>query len=350
MAGTRGTAAPQQRKDVMSEAMRTLSSSGTVLHAPDAFALYTKPKHTKNLRPPLSVALGGKPAIASVRTAAEAEALIAELCASPLAELTPPPGPSQRRNSRQRDSDRRTVTPYQPEHVQRMAAHASEVERLPGELVLSPEGKLQELSSPRMRSPLGMTDIDIPQLRKSPQSRNRPRLFPSGSLSNGQWASLGLPSSGSPQSKASGPRMSAKVDRLPPEAPPVALDSLAPYGFLKHYRAIRSLMPEVIVDDEADFASAQDRLAMRDTICSAGYILGQDADFVQKVAKLGKEVEALNRVNQLRRKQRCDDWLLQARHFLPALPTLFLEAVRSGSDWWAELCELRATVPTLQAR
>ena len=47
---------------------------------------------------------------------------------------------------------------------------------------------------------------------------------------------------------------------------------------------------QVITDDETDFATATDRLASRDSICSLGYILGQDTEFVQKFSKLAKEV------------------------------------------------------------
>ena len=95
------------------------------IKVPDAFALYTKPKHTKNLRVPLSVALGGKPALTAApsQTAqhiAEGEALLAEQD-SPV-QLT-------RRKSRTREtgqSSSKTIL-YKPEHIQLMAAHPNEV-------------------------------------------------------------------------------------------------------------------------------------------------------------------------------------------------------------------------------
>ena len=37
------------------------------MYAPDAFALYTQPQHTKNLRKPLAVSLGGTPASSAQR-------------------------------------------------------------------------------------------------------------------------------------------------------------------------------------------------------------------------------------------------------------------------------------------
>ena len=71
-------------------------------------------------------------------------------------------------------------------------------------------------------------------------------------------------------------------------------------------------------------------------------LLETDADFLRKTDQISTELAHLEKVNRASRRSLADKILQKHHAYLPALPSLFVEAVALGSKWHADLDSLKA--------